>query len=476
MPVRTVAARSVAALLGPLEPDLPAYQALAEGLRRLIADGRILTGTRLPSERSLTAALGVSRTTVTTAYRLLRERGYLLSRQGSGSVVVVPGGRPGGGGLLAPAEPSDEVIDLTCAAAAAVPGTAAAYEAAVAELPHYLAASGYEPNGLGVLREALAARFTERGLPTGADQIMVTCGTLAAMAVVTRAYLGPGDRLLLESPSYPNVIATARRIGVRPVALPLDPTGWDPDALEAALRQTSPRAAYLIPDYHNPTGLLMDAPTRVAFGAALARARTLTIVDETVVELALGEAAAPPPLAASTPESVTLGGASKQYWGGLRVGWLRAPTEQMSLLTQARLTLDLGAPILEQLALVHLLAGREQARQARAAEMTASRDALAAALANRLPEWRFRLPTGGLSLWCELPAPRSSALVVAAEQEGLLLASGGQFAVEGGLESFLRLPFTQPADVLVAAVERLARAWDAAGDVAPRSTRRPLVA
>jgi len=95
------------------------------------------------------------------------------------------------------------------------------------------------------------------------------------------------------------------------------------------------------------------------------------------------------------------------------------------------------------------------------------------ALAARLPDWRVTVPGGGLSLWCELPDALSTAVTVAAEAEGLVLASGPQFAVEGGLERWLRLPFTHPPEVLVDAVDRLARAWESAA--ADRSARRRSV-
>jgi DNA-binding transcriptional MocR family regulator len=491
---RTISARSVAGLLPEPEPGVPAYQSLAEGLRRLVADGRILRGTRLPSERELTAVLGVSRTTVSSAYALLRERGYLHSRRGSGSVAAIPGlggpgGAPGGplggplgapglgGGLLAPGGAGEGVLDLTCAAPGAAPGTAAAYEDAVAELPRYLTGTGYDPNGLPQLRAAIADRFTARGLATGPDQVMVTTGTLSALAVVARAFLGPGDRMLMESPTYPNAIATARRSGVRPVGLPMESDGWDPEAVDVALRQSAARAAYLIPDFHNPTGFLMPADVREAVGAALRRSRTLAIVDETVAELALDDVDPVPPLAAYDPGAITIGGVSKLLWGGLRLGWVRAPLDAVELLTDARLTLDLGAPVLEQLVLIRLLASLETIRPARREALREGRAAMVSAVRELLPQWRFRVPAGGLSLWCELPAPRGSAVVAAAEQEGLLLATGGQFGVDGGLESFLRLPYTLPVPDLRDAVQRLARAWERAADAPARAPRRsPLVA
>src|SRR5690349_23190001 len=101
---RTIAATRVAALIGDFDRE-PAYQGLAEGLRVLITDGRVPVGVRLPSERELTDALGVSRTTVTRAYAELRDRGFLVSRQGSGSVASLPAARGlRGDHLLPPAD------------------------------------------------------------------------------------------------------------------------------------------------------------------------------------------------------------------------------------------------------------------------------------------------------------------------------------------------------------------------------------
>ena len=460
----------------------PAYRGLADALRLLVADGRLAVGTRLPSERDLTAALGVSRTTVTRAYAELRDRGYLASRQGSGSVVALPADAAGhrSGTALQPSADSlsGDAIDLTCASMGAPAGTVTAYEHAVAALPAYLSGTGYHPLGLAELREALADRFTQRGLATTPDQIMVTSGALAGLAVTARALLSPGDRVMVESPSYPNAIDTLRRSGARAVGLPVDRDGWDIGGAEAALRQTAPRAAYLIPDFHNPTGLLMDDEQRHALGRALAGTHTIGIVDETMVDLAHDPTLVMPrPLASHHRQTVTLGGASKSFWGGLRVGWIRAPRDLMPSLVSARLTLDLGAPVLEQLVLTELLARRDEILADRRTRIVRTRDALMTALRSRLPQWEFREPEGGLCLWAELPEPLSTSLCAAADRRGVILAPGSQFAPEGGLERFLRLPFTgHEPEVVADAVARIALAWE--DTTAARSTTRrgPLVA
>jgi len=131
----------------------------------------------------------------------------------------------------------------------------------------------------------------------------------------------------------------------------------------------------------------------------------------------------------------------------------------MGALLQARMSLDLGAPLLEQLALVHLIEDRHAVWAANRERLRRQRDALLDALDLQLPDWSFHRPTGGLAVWCQLPAPRASTLVAEAERLGVIAAAGRVFAVEGGLEQFVRLPWTRPVDELELAVTRLAQAW-----------------
>jgi len=480
--VKTINAGRLAMLLGPdALAGTPAYRSLADAIRLVVTDGRVSPGTRLPSERELTSALGTSRTTVTAAYGELKERGYLVSRQGSGSVATLPGG---GGEVSRHAiipradEPGGDVIDLTCAILAASPGVAAAYEAALTELPLWLTRGGYDAAGLPQLRDVVADRYTSRGLPTDPDQIVVTTGAVSGLAITLRALVRTGDRLLIENPAYPNAVDTAIHTGARLTTLPLDPDGWDLDLLDATLRQTSPRLALLVPDYHNPTGLLMPDADREAAARMLRRNRTSTVIDETMADLALGEDPTPLPFAAYDDDVFSLGSISKSFWGGIRVGWIRAPHDMVTRVLESRATLDLSTPVVEQLVAAHLLSRRDEILPERRALLRERRDALVSALRRELPDWDVPVPAGGMSLWCRLPERISSRLVSAAERHGLALAAGSRFGVDGGFEQYLRVPYGYPVDVLEEAARRLAAAYvDALTTTTGTETvRRPLIA
>jgi DNA-binding transcriptional MocR family regulator len=467
----------LARLLGAWQGRGPEYLALAATLRGLVTDGRLALAVRLPAERELAEALGISRTTVTAAYRVLRESGHLTSRRGAGSWTALPrGGRVGTAGLWAPGSAPD-MLDLGCAALPAPPELHEAARRAAEDLPGYLSGAGYHPTGLPVLREAVAAGFAARGLPTSPEQIMITNGVQHALDLVLRLVAAPGEPVLVESPSYPNALAAlaGRRVRVGTTGLTRD--GWDTELLPAALRQGRPRAAYLIPDFHNPTGHLMPDGLRETLPAVAHAAGTDLIVDESFVDLPLEDQPMPPPVAASDRHArvITIGGMTKPYWGGLRIGWVRAGAPLVQRLAVIRVGVDMAGPVLDQLLAVRLLEHAPTVLAARRTQVRAQRDALVAALREHLPTWSFTVPTGGFALWAELDAPVSSALARAAEDLGVRLVPGPLFGVDGTMERFLRLPYTLPGEELREAVERIARARADLDWGRPRSWQSPAL-
>lgn len=461
----TLSAVRAADLIGTAPGDRPAYVFVADALRLLIADGRITVGTRLPSERDLTAALGLSRTTVSSAYAVLRDRGYLTSRRGSGSVASLPSGAVRRDtGLHLTNDVPEGTIDLTCAALRAPAGMTQAAEAAIAASPGYLCGSGYLLGGVPELREQIAARYTERGLPTSADEVIVTTGAVVSTAIAARTLLSAGDTMLLETPTYPNIFPTLDQLRARVAAVPVEPTGWDLPTMTSTVRASGAKAAFLLPDFHNPTGNLMTDAEREVLAGALRRFGVTAIVDETVVDVRLDhEGPMPLPFGAHHADTISIGSASKSHWGGLRIGWIRAARPMLDRLTAARVPLDIGAPVIDQLVLLHLMRQTPSVTDARRDELVASRDALVGALRERLPELSFVVPRGGLCLWIELPSALATEVTLAAEDEGLLFAGGPRFAAAGGLDRWIRLPYVLRRDDLVEAVDRLARAWARVG-------------
>ncbi|WP_020103126.1 PLP-dependent aminotransferase family protein [Mycobacterium sp. 360MFTsu5.1] len=438
----------------------PAYLGLADAIRLLIVDGRLPVGARYPSERALADALRVSRTTVTAAYAQLREDGYLNARRGARSTTALPPTA-----LTASPAPIVRTGTLSLADAAPSAPAAATLEAfarAAQRVAPHLHDLGIELTGVAELRRAIAERYCARGLPTDPDEIMVTTGALHAINLVLATYARPGDRVLIEQPTYHGAISLIAASGARPVPVSMAEDGWELDAVQAAMRQLAPTLAYLIVDNHNPTGLSLPAAGRERLARIIAETRTRTIIDETICDIWLDDPL-PPPLASYLESRrdlvITVGSMSKSFWGGLRVGWIRAERSTLAAIAAVRPTIDLGTAIVEQLASADLLRQADTVLPARRDMLRARRELVSSLLQEQLPDWTASPCHGGMSMWMRLPAPMSSALSAAASRMGLVIPAGPRFGVDGTLERFIRVPFTQPEERLHQSVAVLAQAW-----------------
>lgn len=448
----------------------PSYQALADGLRMLIIDGRLPVGSRVPGERVLADVLKVSRTTVTAAYSELRDNGYLTARQGARSTIALP---------HTPIAPLGEVPSAINLAAAALAAPASAVQEAFAEAARqsvsYLQQTGHDMRGVLAFRTAIALRYCARGLPTTAEQIMVTSGAQHAIALILATYAQPGDRVLVEQPTYHGALTAIGTAGARPVPVALTGDGWDLDAVHAAVRQLAPTLAYLVPDNHNPTGLSMPASDRERLCAIITETRTRTVIDETMTDVWLDEPVPAPVAASMTSRNdllITVGSMSKSFWGGMRIGWIRAEPSVLATIRAIRPSIDLGTSVIEQLAAAWLLTERADDVLPERRDILRARRALLLDLIDRhLPEWRPLPGTGGMSLWVQLPAPISSALCASASRLGVELPPGPRFGVDGTLERFVRIPYALPEERLTEAIELIGRAWHSVtGSAAPQSS------
>ncbi|WP_051865747.1 PLP-dependent aminotransferase family protein [Streptomyces griseus] len=434
----------------------PLAHALSAAVRDAVVDGRLPAGTRLPSERELARTLRLSRGTVVTALTRLRDDGWLHTRHGSGSVVRLPArlterttpwSLDRGG-----ADGAD--LDLTLAVTAA-PHEAylAALDRAAGRSAALLVDSGVATAGLPRLRELLAERYTRSGLSTRPEQILVTSGAQAALTLlVDHLHTDRRRPVAVESPTYPGALAVLRGRRTRLLPVPVSAAdGWDTAYLTAAVRRRNPQLAYLIPDFHNPTGAHMSAATR----AEIARLPLPVIADETMRDLDLRTPPGTEPHLAG-PAVIQVGSASKILWSGLRVGWIRTRADLVRELRHNPLQAQLSPPPLEQLIAAELLGGGLDAVLAdRRERLRAQRDHLAGLLDGT--GWTYTVPGGGLALWLRLGATATATeLADRAAGRGLALTPGPLFAADRAtLTHHLRLPFTATPDVLTRAVALL---------------------
>ncbi|MDQ6893602.1 MAG: PLP-dependent aminotransferase family protein [Acidobacteriota bacterium] len=451
---------------------------LAAALRKALEREDIPPGSRLPSERALAEALAVSRTTIVAAYELLRQASFVASRQGSGTRVL---SRGGAGIAVDRRRSAPETIPATSTLvlrtlsedhsgsisflAAHLPGAGKILEEAFAKSRRDLSAlsdhHGYMPLGLPSLRAALARQLSSRGLPTKGDQILVTNGAQQAIALAARLLVSPGDDVILEDPTYPGAIDVFGAARARMVPVP---QAGEPGALEAiaaALRSPRAKLLYLLPTFHNPTGAVLPERHRREIAKLAEQAGVPLLEDQTLSDVSLG-AAPPPPIAAffRRGEALTVGSLSKLYWGGLRIGWIRGPESLIHRLARRKAMEDLGSSVVSQLVAVRLLDQADAFVKLRREQVQERLDAMTRGLARRLPEWTWKKPAGGLTLWTRLPRGSAAEFAQVAARQGVAVLPGSVCSPSNGFADHLRLAFVpEPAEIREG-IERLARAWE----------------
>ena len=329
--------------------------------------------------------------------------------------------------------------------------------------------------GEPALRDALAARSTVRGLPTGTDDLLVTTGSQQALSLLATALLEPGDTVLVESPCYLAALQAFGFAGARIVPVPGDEHGVDPVALEELVVRERPKLLYTVPTFQNPTGRTLPAERRAAVAAVAARRGLWIVEDDPYGELRYDGDRVPWIAAHPGAEdrTVLLGSFSKVMAPGLRLGWLRAPGELRRACAVAKQAADLHTPTVNQLAAARYLADNDlDAHVARVAGVYRDRrDAMLSGLAGALPEGSvWNRPEGGMFLWARLPEPYdTTALLPQVVRQNVAYVPGAPFYAGTPDRTTLRLCFvTQTPEEIGEGLRRLGEGFRSG---LPRSDR-----
>ncbi|MEL7208139.1 MAG: PLP-dependent aminotransferase family protein [Actinomycetota bacterium] len=439
----------------------PLYRQLAAAIVGLIDQGALRDGVVLPPERQLAETLAVSRSTVVAAFNLLRDQGHVERRQGSGSRVVanqVPG--PDRGPLRS--APLFDRGRETRALLQAVPECLVDVQAELRTLadegpptPELAEAEGWWP-----LRNAIAERYTARGLPTDAAQILVANGTQQACSIILAEVCRPGDVVLCESLTWPGLTDSAERLGARCHGIPMDDGGIVIAELTAAIERLRPVAVVVNPHHHNPTGARATPSRRRELADVAADYGVLLVEDRVFADLAY-DGVVPDPLPTHRPDApiAVVDSLSKTVWSGLRIGWIRASPDLIGRLRFVKAIDDLGSSVPSQLLANQLFPRLDDLIEQRCAQLAGSAAAAHRLATELLPDWTVPAALGGASLWAALPEPVVRPFVHHAARCGVLLVSDELFSVNKQAGRHVRLPFTAPAPAFADAMERLAEAW-----------------
>jgi DNA-binding transcriptional MocR family regulator len=294
---------------------------------------------------------------------------------------------------------------------------------------------------------------------------MVTNGSLEAGAMLFQHLVQPGDRVIVEQPSYDRTLLLLERLGVERVGVELEEDGIDVEGLERVLREgPAPRLVHVIPNFHNPAGCTLSAAKRERLVELAGEHGFWIFEDDPYRELPFDDE--PPPTMLSLDRSgrvIHSSSFSKTVSPGVRVGYLAGPEEEITKLAKRANEVYISPNMLSESVVWELC--RSGALDKNIAFVKGAlrerRDALVEALGERLPEAEFVVPGGGYFLWLTLQGDvNCEELLAAALQERVAFIAGGDFMLEGGRSS-LRLSFASvPAEQIDEGVGRIAKALE----------------
>jgi DNA-binding transcriptional MocR family regulator len=310
--------------------------------------------------------------------------------------------------------------------------------------------------GYGPLREQLAAFMTAKG-NTGVapDNLIVTTGSQQALDLIGKTLISPGDKVIVEGPTFLATIQCFRLYGAELISAPIDGHGVKTDELEALIAEHRPKFVYLIPTFGNPSGAMLSLARRKAVLEMAVKHQTLIVEDDPYGDLYFGEAPPPSLLALSpqVPGSRELlahcGSMSKVLSPGLRVGWMIAPAELLAKATMCKQFSDAHTSTFAQAtAAQYLKAGRMPATLGHVRKVYAERaqvmcDALRKELGDAL---EFVQPQGGLFVWARLTGAGGKVsdggeLAKRAIEKGVAFVPGAPFYCANPDHATLRLSF-----------------------------------
>jgi 2-aminoadipate transaminase len=322
------------------------------------------------------------------------------------------------------------------------------------EALQYSTTEGYAP-----LREWIAARVGTPDAPVVADDVLIVSGSQQGLDLLAKAMLDPGDRVLVETPTYLGALQSFSMFAPEFVSVDSDEDGLLPDALTESMRGA--KFLYCLPNFQNPTGRLLPDDRRRAL-AQRARDLDLLILEDDPYGALSYDGETPPSIRSLAPErTVYMGSFSKVLAPGLRLGYVIAPAALRAKLVQAKQATDLHTATLSQFAVfevikdgfldTHIPTIRKLYRD--------QCEAMLAALKHHMPDGvRWNRPRGGMFLWAELPKGMDATAVLAkAVEQNVAFVPGAPFYAANPAIEALRLAFvTVPPPRIEEGVERLA--------------------
>jgi 2-aminoadipate transaminase len=325
--------------------------------------------------------------------------------------------------------------------------------------------------GTGIGHPGLCEWIAERHGLTDPSQVMVTNGSLEAGALLFQHLVSPGDRVIVEQPSYDRTLLLLERLGAERVGVPLEADGIDIDELDRALTSGPPvKLVHVIPNFHNPAGCTLSSEKRARLAALAAEHGFWIFEDDPYRELPFDQDPPPTMLSPDSDRVIHASSFSKTVSPGVRVGYLAGPADEIAQLAKRANEIYISPNMLAEAVVYELCrsGGLDENIEFVKGALRERRDTLVAALREHIPEAEFVVPGGGYFLWLSLGDDVDTVdLQAAAAEEKVAFIAGPDFMLEGG-HSSLRLSFASvPPDQIGEGVARIARALESVRAASP---------
>lgn len=320
--------------------------------------------------------------------------------------------------------------------------------------------------GVPGLRALIAEQATAAdpdGAPVTPEQVLVTTGSQQALDLIAKALLDPGDPIITENPSYLGALQAFRLFGASYWPVEMDEDGANPDSLEPLLAR-SPKFAYLLPTFQNPTGRSMGQARRQRVADLFNQYRVPLVEDDPYGALTFGERAGASLRSLAPQVSLHLGTFSKVLAPGLRLGWVIGPADWVARLAQIKQSADLHTSSLSQYVALEVMrsGSMQQHIDTLCAEYGLRCQAMLESIQQHFPAGsKWTVPAGGMFVWVELPQGVDTAALLPAvvNDQRVAYVSGAPFHPNGGGQNTMRLNFTHAnAGVVRDGVQRLGKA------------------
>jgi len=318
--------------------------------------------------------------------------------------------------------------------------------------------------GTGIGHPGLCQWVADRHGGLDAGQVMIANGSLEAGWMLFEHLLEPGDRVVVEQPTYDRTLLMLQRLGVELVPVRLEADGLDVAQLEEALEAGPIKLAHVIPNFHNPAGCTLSAAKRTRLVELAAEHGFWIFEDDPYRELPFeGDALATMLSLDSADRVIHASSFSKTVSPGVRVGYLAGPAAEIGALAKRANETYISPNMLAEAVVLELCqsGGLDRNIDFVKGALRDRRDALVGALREQIPEAEFVVPGGGYFLWLDLAEGTDTpALLAEAKGEGVAFVAGPDFMIEGGQNS-LRLSFASvPPERIPEGVGRIARALE----------------